>query len=370
MSGPFGDRARASADEAVDSSAARGAELQHRVRHLLALIKTRFTRIAKVFVGGHRLSLFILRLPGSAGSICAHRAREIDEDPWGVLNWASSSGCNEFKLLGPESAIRSGNLSSETVVLLAGVIAEALVLALLSWRREYRWLPMFYIYIVWGVVSDCSMPVLHWRFPNAYVGIFLTETSLDSLLQYGGLVELAWSVLRPFHALPPRRVLPVTALGVLAGGVLAWPFSVMPGTARMVWNFVLIGRVQETFAILRVVFFLVLAIASHWLSIGWRNRELQVATGLGLYSLGSLVGTLAHQYQAVRTPNYHRVDLAIAASYVGSLAYWLVCFAQKEPPRPDLPEHAQNILLELAGTAHGQRVTLEMRRGGRNSDLE
>jgi hypothetical protein len=126
-------------------------------------------------------------------------------------------------------------LSIYPVLLTTGVILEALVLALLSWRREYRRLPMFYIYIVWAVVSDCSMPVLHWRFPNAYVGIFLVETSLDSLLQYGILVELAWSVLRPFHALPPRRVLPAIALGVLAVGVLAWPFSVMPGMARLAW---------------------------------------------------------------------------------------------------------------------------------------
>jgi hypothetical protein len=109
-------------------------------------------------------------------------------------------------------------LSIYPVLLTTGVIAEALVLALLSWRREYRRLPMFYIYIVWAVVSDCSMPVLHWRFPDAYVAIFLVETSLDSLLQYGVLVELAWSVLRPFHVLPPRRVLPATALGVLAAG--------------------------------------------------------------------------------------------------------------------------------------------------------
>jgi hypothetical protein len=97
---------------------------------------------------------------------------------------------------------------------------------------------------------------------------------------------------------------------------------------------VLIGRVQETFAILRVVLFLVLAIASHWLAIGWRNRELQIATGLGLYSLGSLVGTLAHQHQSVT--------------------------------RPELPAHAQNILLELAGTAHRQRAALEMRRVARD----
>jgi hypothetical protein len=123
----------------------------------------------------------------------------------------------------------------------------------------------------------------------------------------------------------------------------------MPGTARLAWDTVLIVRVQETFAILRVVFFLVLAIASHWLAIGWRNRELQIATGLGLYSLGSLAGTLAHQYQSVGTLNYHRVDFAIAASYFGSLLYWVVSFAQKEPPRPELPNTHRTFCWSLQG---------------------
>jgi len=51
------------------------------------------------------------------------------------------------------------------------------------------------------------------QFPGAYIDL-LVESSLDSLLQYG-ICGLAWAVLRPFHALPPRRVLAVSALGVL-----------------------------------------------------------------------------------------------------------------------------------------------------------
>lgn len=263
-------------------------------------------------------------------------------------------------------------MSIETTLLTAGILVEALVVALLWGRRVYRQLPIFSAYLAWGLLSDCSMPLLQSHFAaGAYIRIYLAESSLDSLLQYGVLVELAWAVLRPFHAMPPRRVLPVTALGVLLAGALAWPLSTAPESVRAQWDYVLIVRLEETFAILRIVFFLALAVTSHWLAVGWRNRELQVATGLGGYSLVSLAGSLVHRYQAVTSPAYHWVEVAIAASYVGSLAYWAVSFAQKEPPRPDLPEHAQNILLELAGTAHGQRVALEMGpHRGRNGKLE
>jgi hypothetical protein len=253
-------------------------------------------------------------------------------------------------------------VSIESVLLTAGMTAEALVIALLVARRVYRRLPVFCTYIVWGLLSDCAMPLLHAHFPGDYLRIYLAESSLDSLLQYGVLVELAWSVLRPFHAMPPRRVLAATALGVLVAGALAWPFTTAPGIARFHWDYVLIVRLQQTFSILRIVFFVALAIASHWLTVGWRNRELQVATGLGLYSLASMVGSLVQKHQPVGTLNYHRVDVAVAASYVGSLVYWLVSFAQKEPPRPDLPEDAHGVLSELAETARGQREAMEKRR--------
>jgi hypothetical protein len=263
-------------------------------------------------------------------------------------------------------------LSIETTVLTAGIVAEALVVALLCWRRVYRELPLFSAYLAWGLLGDSLMPLLQTHCSAAvYIRFYLGESSLDSLLQYGVLVELAWAVLRPFHAMPPRRVLSVTALGVLLAGALAWPLSIAPESVGLRWEYVLILRLEETFAIVRVVFFLALAVACHWLAVGWRNRELQVATGLGTYSLLSLAGSLVHRYQSVTSPAYHWVEVAIAASYVGSLVYWAVSFAQKEPSRPDLPEHAQNILLELAETAHGQRVALAMGpRGARSGKLE
>jgi hypothetical protein len=46
----------------MDVSAARGADVEDRVRHFLALVKTGFTSIAKVFVGWHSFPASILDL--------------------------------------------------------------------------------------------------------------------------------------------------------------------------------------------------------------------------------------------------------------------------------------------------------------------
>ena len=114
---------------------------------------------------------------------------------------------------------------------------------------------------------------------------------------------------------------------------------------------------MQAFMILRILFFLVLAGCSQLLSIGWRDRELQIATGLGFYSLVSLAVWIRHTGQAMG-PQYHLLDQMVAVSYVGSLAYWLVSFATKEAERREFTPQMQSLLLAMAGTARSTRVAL------------
>jgi hypothetical protein len=116
-------------------------------------------------------------------------------------------------------------------------------------------------------------------------------------------------------------------------------------------------HLQETFSILRILFFLGLAGCSQLLSIGWRDRELQIATGLGFYSLVSLAVWMHHSGQATG-PQYHLLDQMVSVSYVCSLAYWLVSFATKEAERREFTPQMQSLLLAMAGTARGARVAL------------
>ncbi len=101
---------------------------------------------------------------------------------------------------------------------------------------------------------------------------------------------------------------------------------------------------------LRVLFFLLLAAGSQFLSIGWRDRELQVATGFGFYSLISLaVAALnAHQASAVQLVHLYRV---VSVSFLVSLLYWMYCFARAEATRREFTPQMQTVLLSLASTA-------------------
>jgi len=88
---------------------------------------------------------------------------------------------------------------------------------------------------------------------------------------------------------------------------------------------------QQTSTILRILFFVLLAGGSQLLSIGWRDRELQVATGLGLYSMVSLTVAVLDLHQTTASQVEHLNQMRLPAT---SVAWLLVfSFAQKEADR-------------------------------------
>lgn len=246
----------------------------------------------------------------------------------------------------------------DTLIWVFGVTAEFLLVALLAYKREYRRIPVFFTYIVWGFAGDIAMRYIGSSFPHQLLRAYLIQLVIDSALQYCVLVELAWCILRPVRTAVPRRLVFVIALIILVAGALAWPFATVQDIAGLSADSIRILRIQQSFAILRILLFAALSAGSHLLSIGWRNREFQIATGLGFYSLVSLSASVIHNHQSSASPGFHIVDELVAASYLASLVYWLVSFVQKEPPRRDLPPNIQNILGSLAGQAQRHREKL------------
>ena len=239
------------------------------------------------------------------------------------------------------------------------VLAMEIVLAgFLVRRRVYRLLPIFSLYVAWTITSDVIGIAINSWFPSHFGIWFIFEMPLDCILQFGVLVEIAWSVLRPLRSALPRWSVFAIAILILVAGAAVWPiagFTVMHGLPSQ-FHFLL--RLQQTFSILRILFFVLLAAGSQLLSLGWRDRELQVATGLGFYSLVSLAVSLLHA-QMPQVANYHRVDQLMPVSYLCSLVYWAFSFAQNEAPRQEFSPQMQSFLLRVSGAAHAGRIALQ-----------
>lgn len=248
-------------------------------------------------------------------------------------------------------------MSLDKILWLSGLFAEAGVVVVCVRGRLFSQTPVFSCYVVWGLLVDLALYLLKFN-PHLYFRVYVYELIADSVFQFAVLVELGWAVLRPIRSSLPRQSILIIALLILIAGAIIWPISSLTELPKaygpLARTFV---HVQTTVAILRVVFFLALAGFSQLLSIGWKNRELQIATGLGFYSMFNLAIMLIHSHQAVG-PAYIFLNQLIVASYLCSLIYWIVSFAQKEEARQEFTPQMQSFLLTVTGAARASRVAL------------
>jgi hypothetical protein len=197
------------------------------------------------------------------------------------------------------------------------------------------------------------------HYPVEYFNVYFAQTVIDSALLFCVLVELAWSVLRPVRASLSRSALLVVAALLLLAGAAIWPFADLPGLAHAATRqWLLLIQLEQTVSILRILFFLFLALGSQFLSIGWRDRELQIATGLGFFSLVNVAISILQARQSTRL-QYGHLEQFVVAGFLVSLIYWLVSFAQKEGERREFTPQMQSMLLAVAGAARSTRVALE-----------
>jgi hypothetical protein len=237
--------------------------------------------------------------------------------------------------------------------------AEVALIALLIRVRAFASLPAFFIYICWNLLSDSTLFFARNSIPAITdFRVFEVQMVIDSAMIFAVLVELAWSVLRPVRSSLPKGSWIAIVVVVALAGLLIWPiagFAIPDYQSALGRNFF---RLQQTFAILRVIIFLAIAGFSQMLSIGWRNRELQVASGLGLYSMVSLAVTIVHTHQLVTSAPYHWLDFLSSASYVAALGYWVYSFATKEAVRQEFSPQMQQLFLAVAGAARADRVSI------------
>jgi hypothetical protein len=249
-------------------------------------------------------------------------------------------------------------MSLDNTIWIAGIVTEAAVVGLLIYRRIWRQLPLFCVYCVWDLAINLIGFLSERFFPSGINWTtYLIQTAMDSVLQFCVLVEVAWSVLRPIRGSLPRFTIVVVGVILLVIGAAIWPFTTLPNLAEKPIEQQLLVHLQQSVAILRILFFLILAGCSQLLSLGWRDRELQVATGLGLYSLVSLGVTIV-QARSPMGSEYARLYLFVIAGFLCSLLYWAFSFAQKQAERRKFTPQMQSLLLAVAGVARAERAAL------------
>lgn len=246
----------------------------------------------------------------------------------------------------------------EFAILVSAMAAEAAIILLMIKGRVFRSFPVFSFYLCWSLFSDAFLYFIRVDHPASFFRIYLIQLILDSAMIFALLVEVAWSVLRPIRNSLPKHSWIGIAVLLAVGALLLWPVAGFVAPPHISHLGKTLFHLQQTPAILRAVFFLALAAFSQVLSIGWRDRELQIATGLGLYSIVSLGVTFIHTHQLSGTQPYLWLDRAVGVSYLVALLYWVYAFATKPAERREFTPQMQSMLLAVAGAARATRVEL------------
>ena len=239
---------------------------------------------------------------------------------------------------------------------LAGA-AEAALIGLLLRRRIWRTLPVFFLYSLWVLFPGIGAWVIEHYRPSWYQTYYFFDLIIDSCLLLGILVELAWSILRPVRTSLPRATLGILVFLVLLAGAAIWPFAAVRGIEHSSRTVQLVIQLQQTVSVLQVIFFLGLIAGSQVLSIGWRDREMQVATGFGFYALTSMSVAMIHAHETAVSQYWH-LNQVLIAGYICSLGYWIFSFARKEAARKEFTPQMQGILLAVAGAARSTRMAM------------
>lgn len=238
-----------------------------------------------------------------------------------------------------------------------GATAEAVLILLMLRVRLFRTFPAFEMWVCWSFLIDTYylFAVSLGKFQPS-LNMYEIQIAVDSILMFGVLVELAWSVLRPVRSSLPKYSWVAIAGLILISGTVVWFVAGLAVPEYLTAGGKVFFRLQQTSAILRVVVFLAMAGFSQLLSIGWRNRELQIATGFGFYSIVSLAVTVVHTHQLNTSPQYHWLDEATGASYIFALTYWIYSLATREAERREFTPQMQSFILAAAGSARAARI--------------
>jgi hypothetical protein len=99
------------------------------------------------------------------------------------------------------------------------------------------------------------------------------------------------------------------------------------------------------------------------LGITWKNHLVRLAAGLAFYSAVSVVVqlTLSHLPQsnhALYNSDYSLLSRTQVIAYLGTLAFWVWAFLQKDAPRREFTPQMEKILVTIAQTAQRNRVSL------------
>jgi hypothetical protein len=237
------------------------------------------------------------------------------------------------------------------------VIADAALVAVLLWRREWRRFPVFVDLACWTLLIYGFLSYLLVTNLKAYEFVYGKAIYADYVFQFAVLLEILLRVLRPVGAGVLRGSVGLLA-GLLAlGGALLWVLTwvtIPPGLSP--YNASLLHFLL-TFSALRLVIFVLVLVFSQSLGLTWRHHVLELASGLAFYSVIN-TGVRLLQVHMGSDRAIVRVDTVQSIAYIATSLFWIWAFWQPEPERKEFSPQMKQLLVSLSASAKTGRTAM------------
>jgi hypothetical protein len=237
---------------------------------------------------------------------------------------------------------------------LLGLIAEISLFVVLIVRRQYKNFPVFTVCIASNLLNDIGFVALAVAFPiHVEQSVAFTLLPLQYLLDLAVLLEISWNVLRPVHASLPhgsvRAFVVMLTVSLLGGVLLAYHFGHTGNKIQYIK-----APLDLMVGLLRMLIFVSTAAFAQLLGIGWRNKVLQLATGLSFYSAVDLIVSLVERYSGAS----RELEAVRMIAVTLQLSFFVWVFTTKEVRRREFSPQMEQFLVTLAGRAKLARTAL------------
>jgi hypothetical protein len=252
------------------------------------------------------------------------------------------------------------HVTVEGVLWTVTLAAHAGLIYLMIRKGSSRDYPILLSYFILNLIED----PLAWslQYAHFYLTFYFTITVLDYLFQFLIILEIGRNVFRPAKRSLPFRLWPIVTGGILVCAILAATFSPqVQANGNDAITHVLL-RVTLGLAVLKLLLFAGMAGFAQFLGIGWKDRVLQLASGLAFYGAVSLVVQLSSSHLSSASPAYYqdlrRLAQTQSVAYNLTLVFWIWAFSRNEAPRKDFTPQMQEVLVTIAESAKRTRLAV------------
>ena len=247
----------------------------------------------------------------------------------------------------------------------AGFALNSALLVVLLYKRRFRTVPWFSIWIAFGCAYTITL-FLGYRLgsKHIYAVLYWSGAFLDLFLQVAVVMEIARGVLKRSGRWiegAKGKLLGVGLIAPMFAAGMAW-FMTPAAESRLD---AIEARGSLFTTILICLLFTSVVLASQQLGVAWGSHMMRESYGLVLWTLIAFMTDTLHAYWRT-LGHFTLLENIRIVGFQLSLIYWSIAFWRPEPSRFMMPQSSRYDLDELAARMQNVKPHLDSSTGARS----